>query len=154
MKTILLFLLFLITGNLFAQDEQFSEIVISDSLFYLPSNYYRGSFGISEGGFLHGEKLDNIEDINDFFVYKNGYLTIKVNYGCGCGKTDFKLITDGYLVNDKDKRYYLVRIWFDSNDYCSALCHRRLNFDISKLSNEKEPIYLKYVGSDQMIICK
>lgn len=139
--------------NLFAQEnESIEEIVIDSSLFKQPN---RGSydFSVSNGSFLRGVQPEEIKDINEVISINKGYLKVRISYGCGCGQTIIKLVTDGVERKDKTgKIYYRIKLFFTSNDMCRASCHEKLTYDLSKLKKSSESkLYVKFQGFKQLI---
>ena len=85
---------------------------------------------LSESRFKSVESDEYI--INEASIH-NDSLMIEVQYGGGCGPTDFELITDG-LFMESDPVQLNVILAFDDEDPCEMAVKRNLCFDLSNLA--------------------
>lgn len=69
-------------------------------------------------------------------------LKADVLYGGGCGDVLFQLVWDGFVMESYPAQVRL-KLSFMDNDYCKALIHKSLAYDISML---------RFGGSDKKVI--
>ena len=144
-------ILFLIFFNkVYSQDTNTCEkIIISDSLFQVKcSSYNLSSANRDFTLYPKNRHIKAVQNINDLIVVENNCMKFRINYGCGCGTTEIKLVTDGVLLKDSNNNeYYIVKLYFVSNDTCKALCDKSLSYDISLLKAKK----IKFYGYNEFL---
>ncbi|MGD9329244.1 MAG: hypothetical protein PVH48_09785, partial [Cyclobacteriaceae bacterium] len=64
---------------------------------------------------------------------QNDSLMIEVQYGGGCGPTDFELITDGLFMESNPVKLNVI-LAFDDEDPCEMAVKKNLCFDLSNLA--------------------
>lgn len=99
---------------------------------------------ITKGNFSLGE-VKITGDCIDFHI----------SYGCGCGHSNFELITDNHIIETGIPKVYLS-LKFMSNDLCKALCHHKVSFDLSPFKNEAENrgIIILIKGTTESLVYK
>jgi len=85
---------------------------------------------ISESIFKSAESDEYV--ITDSRIY-NDSLMIEVQYGGGCGPTDFELITDGLFMESNPVKLNVI-LAFDDEDPCEMAVKKNLCFDLSNLA--------------------
>lgn len=80
-------------------------------------------------------------------------LVIAVNYGGGCGTTNFELISNGQVINTLRPGVELF-LRLEDNDFCKAIKYTELKFDISPFRNLKTEygLVFRIVGTDFSIV--
>ncbi|KAA3642426.1 MAG: hypothetical protein DWP98_14160 [Bacteroidetes bacterium] len=150
----LLLLFVLINLTVYSQDidkNLCKAIVINDSLFNTESDSYE--FDIVTNNIVHNIVRYQIENINDIITVEDNCLFFRISYACGCGDNKSKLVSDGQLFRDNQGNlYYQIKLIFkNENQFCKALCHDRLLFDISSLKDNLKVNHLKFEGFDNLI---
>jgi hypothetical protein len=157
MKTVIIIIISIfISHNLFGQrQEEIKKIIISDSLFNLKCDSNSYDFYKKDGIYPEKTSRKYIHDINDIIKLDNDDLNFWIGYGCGCGRIETKLVTNGIIEIDKNGNYYYrIKFYFKTNNECLALCIKAQHFDISELYNQQTPLYLKFEEFDQLIKIK
>lgn len=135
------------------------ELIIDSTLFKQPNegdthglSYWDGVKGpyLNPASFSRKKEIKNI---HDFVRVDTNWISFSINYGCGCGKTTTRLVTDGVKRKDKTgKGYYQIRLLFTSNDMCKKGCSAGLAFDLTKLKKSpRRKVYVKFEDYEQLI---
>jgi hypothetical protein len=147
LKYLLIILTTFFTFNSYSQTnggEACQPILVNDSLFQLQSDPY--DFDISRGTHVQGIRRDLVSNINILVAIEENCMTFRINYGCGCGDNEKRLVTNGLLLRDNQGRnYYSIKFIFSNyNNGCKALCHDILSYDISELKDSSKTVNLKF----------
>ncbi len=137
----------------FAQEQEVIEEIIIDRLLFNQPNQGDYSFTVHNGAFTRGARREEIKNINDVIRVDKSCIRFKISYGCGCGKTSMKLVTDGVERKDKTgKVYYQIRLLFIDNDICKALCYANLAYNLTGLKkNSASKVYVKFEDFEELI---
>jgi len=71
--------------------------------------------------------------INDVNI-ENDSLKLTVQYGGGCGTTNFELLTTGFFMESNPVQLNIL-LSFKDDDPCEALIQEQICFDLSELTN-------------------
>jgi len=98
LKHLLIILTTIFTFNSYSQSNDginCQPILVNDSLFQLQSDLY--DFDISRGTHVQGIRRDLLRNINKLVAIEENCMTYRINYGCGCGDNEKRLVTNGLL---------------------------------------------------------
>ena len=93
---------------------------------------------------LHKVRILNTKIIDDI-------LQIKIEYSGGCEKHDFNLIFNEIWKKSMPPKITLFLEHKDGNDKCKALVNEVLKFDIKKLKEKTNVVYINLVGYSKSI---
>ena len=93
---------------------------------------------------LHKVRILNTKIIDDI-------LQIKIEYSGGCEKHDFNLIFNEIWKKSMPPKITLFLEHKDGNDKCKALVSEVLKFDIKKLKEKTNVVYINLVGYSKSI---
>jgi len=116
---------------------------------------------VSNGNILNGnsrdckniivnESLYSAALVDDFKINKalieDDFLKLDVQYGGGCGTTNFELLTT-HLFLESDPVQLEVIVSFEDNDSCEALIQEQVCFDLSALAKIYKDSYQTNSGT-------
>jgi hypothetical protein len=80
---------------------------------------------------------------------------LRISYGCGCGTTVYKMVTDGIIRSINKHKYYRIKLYFNSDDSCEAMCHKSLSCNLETLNLDVgEKFFLQFENFDKLIEVK
>jgi hypothetical protein len=139
--------------------EVVKELIIDSTLFRQPNQgnpyalNYRDDVKRPYSHAASFSRRKEIKNIHDFVRLDTNWMKFRISYGCGCGKTTMRLVTDGVKRKDKTgKGYYQTRLLFTSNDMCKGMCEIDVAFNLTKLKQSpKRKVYVKFEDYEQLI---
>ncbi len=148
-------LLFIFPFKIYSQEKTCKEIFeINDSLFSIAS---KNGYNLDQqyGNAIRNVRWDQVKDISDLINFKNNTISFRISYGCGCGHTTWKLVTDGKPYTSDKGLYYKIKLFFRSDDHCEALCHENVCFDVTPLLEKSSvQVYFKFENFENPIFEK
>jgi hypothetical protein len=138
----------------------FKLIFISSIILLVSGCIFRNPFEDNEDSNKKTEKIIIFENRNDVDIYtdpatikdariEDDQLKLKVSYGGGCEKHEFKLFGSRLFMESNPLQAAIYLSHNSNGDLCKALLSKELIFDISPL---KETCLQMYVNVDSIML--